>query len=196
MSLTSSGGFVTNGFYYPEGAQPEWLSAYNETIGRQVPAAWKLLMPREAYAYGDDRSQERPPGGWTNVFPHTYAPAGTRRYFDQLRYSPDGDRITMGLARVIIENESLGKDEVPDLLAVQPFRHRPYRPRFRTPQPRSGGQSPPARSPAVGVPGLPRQPCRPRALPAGAQLGPRNKADSRVRPPAPFPGRRGCFQCG
>lgn len=118
MSLTSSGGFVTNGFYYPEGGQPDWLSAYNETIGRQVPAAWELLMPGEAYAYGDDRSHERPPGGWTNVFPHTYAPAGTRRYFDQLRYSPDGDRITLGLAQVIIENESLGEDEVPDLLGV------------------------------------------------------------------------------
>ena len=118
MSITSSGGFVSNGFYYPQGAQPEWLSAYNETIVRQVPAAWKLLMPGEAYAYRDDRSHERPPGGWTNVFPHTYAEAGTRRYFDQLRYSPDGDRITMGLAQAIVENESLGADEVPDLLAV------------------------------------------------------------------------------
>ena len=118
MSITSSGGFVTNGFYYPEGAQPEWLGAYNETIGREVPAAWELLMPGAAYAYRDDRSHERPPGGWTNVFPHTYAPAGTRRYFDQLRYSPDGDRITLGLARVIIENESLGEDEIPDLLSV------------------------------------------------------------------------------
>ena len=118
MNITSSGGFVTNGFYYPEGHQPEWLSAFNESIRRQVPAAWELLMPAEAYAYADDRSHERPPGGWTSVFPHTYAPAGTRRYFDQLRYSPDGDRITIGLAQVIIENESLGEDGVPDLLAV------------------------------------------------------------------------------
>lgn len=118
MSITSSGGFLTNGFYYPEGAQPEWLSAYNESIARQVPAAWELLFPAEAYTYRDDRSHERPPGGWTSVFPHTYAPAGTRRYFDQLRYSPDGDRITIGLAQAIIENESLGEDEVPDLLGV------------------------------------------------------------------------------
>ena len=114
----SSGGFVTSSFYYPEGARPEWLSAYNETSYGQVPAAWELLMSGDAYAHEDDRRHERPPQGWTRVFPHEYAPAGTRRYYDQLRYAPDGDRITMGLAQVIIENESLGEDEVPDLLSV------------------------------------------------------------------------------
>ena len=117
-SLTGSGGFVTNSFYYPEGGQPDWLSAYNETFARQVPAAWELLMPGEDYAYPDERSFERPPGGWTRAFPHRYAPAGSYRYFDQLRYSPDGDRITMGLAQVIIENESLGQDDIPDLLSI------------------------------------------------------------------------------
>lgn len=115
---TRSGGFVSNDFYYPEGSQPEWLSAYNEISYRQVPAAWELLMPGEAYAHEDDRRYERPPPGWTRVFPHDYAPQGTRQYYDQLRYAPDGDRITMGLAQVIIENESLGADEVPDLLSV------------------------------------------------------------------------------
>ena len=114
----SSGGFVTSSFYYPEGAQPEWLSAHNESSYRQLPAAWELLMPGEAYAHEDDRRHEMPPQGWSNVFPHSYAPAGTRLYYDQLRYAPDGDRITMGLAQVIIENESLGEDEVPDLLSV------------------------------------------------------------------------------
>ncbi len=114
----SSGGFVTSSFYYPEGARPEWLSAYNETSYGQVPAAWELLMSGDAYAHEDDRRHERPPQGWTRVFPHEYAPAGTRRYYDQLRYAPDGDRITMGLAQFIIENESLGEDEVPDLLSV------------------------------------------------------------------------------
>ena len=115
---TRSGGFVTSSFYYPEGAQPEWLSAYNESTARQVPAAWDLLMPEDAYRYEDDRSYERPPRGWTNVFPHTYAPAGTPQYYDQLRYAPDGDRITLGLAQTIIDKESLGEDEVPDLLSI------------------------------------------------------------------------------
>ena len=115
---TRSGGFVTNSFYYPEGAEPGWLSAYNDTAYRQVPAAWDLLLPGEAYAHEDDRRHERPPQGWTRFFPHEYAPAGTRQYYDQLRYAPDGDRITMGLAQVIIENESLGQDDVPDLLSV------------------------------------------------------------------------------
>lgn len=113
-----AGGFVSNAFYYAEDARPEWLAGYNASWRADVPQAWDLLMPAEAYQYDDDRSHERPPRGWTNVFPHTYAQQGTGGYYDQLRYAPDGDRITMGLAKVIIEEESLGGDSVPDLLSI------------------------------------------------------------------------------
>lgn len=113
-----AGGFSSNAFYYPEGAEPEWLAGYNESWQRDVPKAWDLLMPAGAYQYEDDRSHERPPRGWTNAFPHAYAQPGTVGYFDQLRYAPDGDRITMGLAKLIIEEESLGQDGVPDLLSI------------------------------------------------------------------------------
>lgn len=113
-----AGGFVSSPFYYPQGAEPEWLAGYNESWHADVPQAWDLLMPGGAYGYEDDRPYERPPRGWTNLFPHTYAPRGTGGYYDQLRYAPDGDRITMGLAKLIIEEESLGEDGVPDLLSV------------------------------------------------------------------------------
>ena len=114
----AAGGFVSNAFYYPHGAEPEWLAGYNESWHEDVPSAWDLLMPADAYQYEDDRSHERPPRGWTNVFPHGYAQRGTRGYYDQLRYAPDGDRITLGLAKVIIEAESLGEDSFPDLLSI------------------------------------------------------------------------------
>ena len=111
-------GFVSNAFYYPEGTEPEWLAGYNESWHADVPQAWDLLMPGGAYQHEDDRSHERPPRGWTNVFPHAYAQQGTSGYYDQLRYAPDGDRITMGLATLIIEEESLGEDSIPDLLSI------------------------------------------------------------------------------
>ncbi len=114
----SKGGFVTNAFYYPEGAEPAWLSGYNETAYMDLPAAWDLLMPRDVYQHEDDRDYERPPRGWTRVFPHTFAAQGTSDYYDQLRYAPQGDRITLGLARTIIENEALGEDGDPDLLSI------------------------------------------------------------------------------
>ncbi len=113
-----AGGFVSNEFYYAQGSEPGWLSSYNETAYENVPLAWELMMPGGSYQHQDDRSYEMPPRGWSKVFPHTYAPRGSDRYYDQLRYAPDGDRITMGLAKVIIEEESLGKDGVPDLLSI------------------------------------------------------------------------------
>ena len=114
----NKGRFVTNAFYYPEGAEPAWLAGYNETAYRDLPAAWDLLMPRDAYQYEDDRDYERPPRGWNRVFPHTFAAQGTPDYYDQLRYAPQGDRITLGLAETIIGNEALGEDRNPDLLSI------------------------------------------------------------------------------
>ena len=75
-------------------------------------------MPHGSYQYEDDRQYERPPQGWTRVFPHSFAPRGTTGYYNQLRYAPQGDRITLGLARTIIDNEALGKDRDPDLLSI------------------------------------------------------------------------------
>ena len=114
----SKGGFTSNDFYYPEGGEPAWLSAFNQTAYTDLPAAWQLLLPHASYQYEDDRRYERPPQGWTRVFPHSFAPRGTTDYYNQLRYAPQGDRITMGLARTIIDNEALGKDRDPDLLSI------------------------------------------------------------------------------
>ena len=113
-----TGGFVTSRFYYPDGGAPEWLSGYNDGAHRDIPQGWDLLMPVDSYRNQDDRAYERPPEGWTNVFPHTFAVRGTPEYYDQLRYAPQGDRITLGLAMAIIAQESLGADRIPDLLSI------------------------------------------------------------------------------
>ncbi len=115
---SNTGTFVTSTYYYPDGRVPEWLAAYNAEAHEDLPNTWELLLPEEGYRYEDGRVWERPPEGWTREFPHRFAPQGTPRHFDQLRYAPQGDAITAGLAKAIIEEESLGEDEHPDLLSI------------------------------------------------------------------------------
>ena len=113
-----TGSFVTSGFYYPEDAAPQWLSRHNESMHEGIPRAWSLLLPADSYRYPDNRAYERPPKGWGREFPHSFAARGTPDYHNQLRYAPQGDRITLALALEIIERESLGQDRIPDLLSI------------------------------------------------------------------------------
>ncbi len=113
-----TGTFITSAYYYPAGNIPDWLAAYNARAHQGLAESWELMLPEGAYEYRDERVWERPPQGWTRGFPHRFAAAGTSLYFDQLRYAPQGDEITAGLARAVIEAESLGEDQYPDLLAI------------------------------------------------------------------------------
>jgi predicted AlkP superfamily pyrophosphatase or phosphodiesterase len=58
-------------------------SAYTETpvafvgtalakipMSRSADGSWAKLLPAKSYLYRDDATEERPPSGWTNVFPH------------------------------------------------------------------------------------------------------------------------------
>ena len=114
----NTGTFVTSSYYYAGGVVPEWLAAYNGAAHNGLPESWELLFPEGDYRHEDNRMWERPPPGWTRAFPHRLAPPGTPLYFDQLRFAPQGDAITAGLARTIVEEESLGEDEYPDLLSI------------------------------------------------------------------------------
>ena len=114
----NTGTFVTSAYFYPDGEVPEWLAAYNGAAHNSLPKSWELLFSESEYRHEDERVWERPPPGWTRGFPHRFAPPGTPLYYDQLRYAPQGDDITAGLARAIIEAESLGEDEHPDLLSM------------------------------------------------------------------------------
>ncbi|WP_446830889.1 alkaline phosphatase family protein [Candidatus Foliamicus sp.] len=113
-----TGTFVTSTYYYPNGDLPRWLMDYNAHALDGLPRGWELLFPESTYRQPDEREWERPPRGWTRNFPHRFATADSSLYFDQLRYAPQGDQITAGLAKAIIAAESLGDDSHPDLLAI------------------------------------------------------------------------------
>ena len=56
--------------------------------------------------------------GFGRVFPHPYGSKGSKYYYTLLLASPVADELTVDFAKEIIRNEDLGKDDIPDFLAV------------------------------------------------------------------------------
>lgn len=116
----ATGEFVTSRFYYER--YPAWVVAWNETrpAQRYSGKSWELLHRRDSYLYGDkdDQAWEVDFPGYGRVFPHPFG-AGDGKYFTTLlTVSPAGDELTLDFAKALIENESIGEDDVTDYLAV------------------------------------------------------------------------------
>ena len=56
--------------------------------------------------------------GFGRTFPHAFGERDSRGFTTYLTLSPAGDQITLDFAKALIENESLGQDEVTDYLSV------------------------------------------------------------------------------
>jgi predicted AlkP superfamily pyrophosphatase or phosphodiesterase len=115
------GKFVTGTWYTKE--FPSWLKAFN---ARGLPDGyfsqeWTQLLPKGDYLGEDDRSYEEDEVGLGRTFPHPLSGGlqspGPRSY-TALAASPFSNDLLVQAAKAAIEGESLGKDEVTDLLAV------------------------------------------------------------------------------
>jgi len=116
----ASGEFVTSS-YYMDG-YPDWVMAFNAAghPRRYAGTDWTLLHDQAGYLYGDadDKPWETALPGWGRVFPHPYGAADGKLYTTFLTLSPAGDELTLDFALELMEQEGLGRDEVPDYLAI------------------------------------------------------------------------------
>lgn len=116
----SSGEFVTSTYYYKQYA--EWVHAWNARKPALAYAgkSWNLMHQASKYLYGDadDREYETDFPGFGRIFPHAYGKAGDKYLTTRLTLSPAGDELTLDFAKALLENERLGRDEVPDYLAI------------------------------------------------------------------------------
>lgn len=119
-----SGKFITSQFYHDK--YPNWVSAWNDGQPTQkyVGKSWELLNSKSTYVFGDkdDRPYETAMPGFGRTFPHPYGKAGDK-YFKKLfttylTMSPAGDELTLDFAKALIQNEQIGKDNIPDYLSV------------------------------------------------------------------------------
>jgi len=115
-----TGNFVTSTYYYKD--EPQWLSNWNN-LGKPEKYAdtqWTLSDKPDAYVLlnNDDRSFEVDLKGFGKVFPHAFGPKEHPLFYTRLLVSPAADRLTSDLAKTIVREEALGKDDVPDFLSV------------------------------------------------------------------------------
>jgi predicted AlkP superfamily pyrophosphatase or phosphodiesterase len=117
---TDNGDYITSSFYY--NAYPEWVVKWNgqRLAAGHASTSWELLKPQESYLLGafDDRPYETDLKGYGRTFPHPFGPADSKLFNTLLFVSPVGDQLTANFAKAVITNESLGKGDVPDYLAV------------------------------------------------------------------------------
>ncbi len=114
------GEFITSTYYYS--AYPAWVNEWN-ALRRPFAYAdtsWALLREPGQYLFGaaDDRAFETDMPGFGRTFPHAYGPADGAGFTSFLTSSPAGDELTAEFAEALVENESLGQDEVPDYLSI------------------------------------------------------------------------------
>ena len=115
-----SGEFVTSSFYYK--SYPEWVVNFNATrpAQRYADKSWELLHDQKSYLYGDkdDAEWEVDFPGYGRVFPHEYGASDGKYFNTLLTLSPAGDALTLDFAKALIEEESIGVDDVTDYLSV------------------------------------------------------------------------------
>lgn len=115
------GKFVTGTWYTKE--FPAWLKSFN---ARALPASyfseqWTLLLPRTEYTGEDERPFEGDDAGLGRTFPHPLnggLEAPGPRSYSALGGSPFSNDLLVQAAKAAIAGEGLGRDDVPDLLAV------------------------------------------------------------------------------
>ncbi|WNG36109.1 alkaline phosphatase family protein [Archangium violaceum] len=115
------GKFVTGTWYTKE--LPGWLKTFNAANPPEAwfSKTWEPLLPRTEYVGEDDRTYEGEFYGLGRTFPHPLTGGLTSpgpQAYSAFAISPLSLDLVVKAARAAVEGEGLGKDEVPDMLAV------------------------------------------------------------------------------
>jgi predicted AlkP superfamily pyrophosphatase or phosphodiesterase len=109
--------FVSSTYYMKE--LPDWVRHFNASGAVSVFSgkSWERLLPAAAYAAlgPDDAAGEEPDVSSSRTFPHHLAESTFVRAFEASPYQ--NEVVTEFAMRAVVE-EKLGRDEVPDLLAI------------------------------------------------------------------------------
>ena len=114
-----TGNMVTSSYYYDQ--LPTWVKGFNNSgskdqyLGKQ----WALSLDKSQYHNNENnRLYQIPPKGFGKDFPHTMPTKASPTYYDLMTNTPFGDKHTMAFAKEVVINESLGKDNITDYLAI------------------------------------------------------------------------------
>lgn len=116
----NSGTWVTSRYYRSD--LPGYLRNLNEGSAAKAFAgqSWELVAPAEAYRHDlpDDNPLETNLPFLGRSFPHPMPAEADASYFKLLEVTPYGNELTLAVARLLVEHEELGADDVPDILCI------------------------------------------------------------------------------
>jgi predicted AlkP superfamily pyrophosphatase or phosphodiesterase len=113
---------VTSSYYMDE--LPAWVRRFNASapITRYSGQRWDRLLPQAAYriAGPDDGAGEESPGRLGRTFPHQLSSgrSGPENFITAFQNSPFENEVIVDFAMEIVTQEGLGRDSIPDLLAI------------------------------------------------------------------------------
>jgi predicted AlkP superfamily pyrophosphatase or phosphodiesterase len=117
---TNSGDFVTSSYYYQ--SYPDWADNWNSRrkANEYADKSWELLNDKSTYLLNgqDDRPYEIDLKGYGRVFPHPFGKSDHPLFYTRLLISPVGDQLTLDFSKMLIQNEKLGQDDIPDYLSI------------------------------------------------------------------------------
>lgn len=115
-----TGDWITSTYYMDK--LPMWVEDYNKIklANKFYEKNWNTLYPIDTYVQSssDANSYERRfRGEATSAFPHSLKLYMGKNY-EVIKSTPYGNTITLDMAKLAILSEDLGKDDIPDFLAV------------------------------------------------------------------------------
>ena len=113
------GKFVSSSYYFDE--LPQWCRDANSTLTLYMDSTWTRVAKDSAYFRCDTDNAWYEDGhnaGLPNTLPKSMGDGTRDGYFRALQASPFGDMILLMMTGECLASESLGQDDVPDLLWV------------------------------------------------------------------------------
>ncbi len=116
-----TGNFISSSFYLKE--LPEWVNEFNKArvADKYLSSQWTLLLDKKFYEINSpDESPFEPDffnEGKTS-FPHSFDNLKPDVKYDKLAYTPFIHDMLLQLIKLCIQSEKLGKNSVPDFLAI------------------------------------------------------------------------------
>lgn len=93
----------------------------SHAVDRYRREVWQRALDASVYAGSDDGVGERPPAGWTALFPHALDGGGearSDRFYDLWERSPYSDGELGEMAAALVKSQQLGRRGVVDYLGV------------------------------------------------------------------------------
>lgn len=115
------GRFITSSYYMSK--PPAWLERWNNQryVDKFAGGAWTRLLP-DAGVYERYAGRDAVDGEWDRkdtVFPHKLRSAPPdKNFYDDFRRTPMADEMTLNVAFEALTAHELGKDAIPDILAI------------------------------------------------------------------------------